>query len=82
VLMVDQTLVGPVAYPKALATMLGYERAVTRLRPGAELAATKMALRVRDGLLQPAELASEIDDFAMRAAAHSGQEKAALCHFN
>jgi hypothetical protein len=76
-LIVDQSLVGPVAYPTALATMLGYERAATRLRPGAELAATKMALRVRDGLLRPADLAAEIDDFALRAGSRSGQEKAA-----
>jgi hypothetical protein len=76
-LMVDQTLVGPVAYPTALAMMLGYERAATRLRPGAELAATRMALKVRDGLLQPADLTAEIDDFAMRAGSRSGQDKVA-----
>jgi hypothetical protein len=75
-LMVNQALVGPVAYPRALATMLGYDRAVTRLRPGAELAATKLALRVRDNMLRPADLAVEIDEFVRRAMSPSGQEKA------
>jgi hypothetical protein len=65
--LVNQKLLGPVQYPAELAKELGYELAFRRLRPGVELAAVKLALKIQRRHLGVDELEREISAFIDQA---------------
>ncbi|WP_137136464.1 hypothetical protein [Rhizobium sp. FKY42] len=64
---VNQSLVGPVWYPRELALAIGYDLALRRERPGVEYAAVCLAIELDEGRLSVNELASAIDDFVDHA---------------